>query len=83
MAGYSLTLIQICGESSAFLVVSRIKDSGKLILTLYFKHTAGKIGRTEYASSMPKETRLFDQLGAIQVLRHQRGGWVGSENGNF
>ena len=29
MAGYSLTLIQICGESSAFLVVSRIKDPGK------------------------------------------------------
>ena len=23
------------------------------------------------------------QLGGIQVLRHQRGGWVGSENGNF
>ena len=22
-------------------------------------------------------------LGTIQVLRHQRGGWVGSENGNF
>ena len=21
--------------------------------------------------------------GTIQVLRHQRGGWVGSENGNF
>ena len=23
------------------------------------------------------------ELGTIQVLRHQRGGWVGSENGNF
>ena len=23
------------------------------------------------------------RLGTIQVLRHQRGGWVGSENGNF
>ena len=23
------------------------------------------------------------KLGTIQVLRHQRGGWVGSENGNF
>ena len=22
-------------------------------------------------------------IGSIQVLRHQRGGWVGSENGNF
>ena len=22
-------------------------------------------------------------LGTIQVLRHQRSGWVGSENGNF
>ena len=22
-------------------------------------------------------------LGGIQVIRHQRGGWVGSENGNF
>ena len=22
-------------------------------------------------------------LGTIQVLRRQRGGWVGSENGNF
>ena len=22
-------------------------------------------------------------LGTIQVLPHQRGGWVGSENGNF
>ena len=22
-------------------------------------------------------------IGTIQVLRHQRGGWVGSENGNF
>ena len=28
---------------------------------------------------------LYDEitLGSIQVLRHQRGGWVGSENGNF
>ena len=24
-----------------------------------------------------------NKLGTIQVLRHQRGGWVGSENGNF
>ena len=23
------------------------------------------------------------KLGGIQVLRHQRGGWVGSEYGNF
>ena len=26
---------------------------------------------------------LAVQLGTIQVLRQQRGGWVGSENGNF
>ena len=26
---------------------------------------------------------LEQTLGTIQVLRHQRGGWVGSENGNF
>jgi hypothetical protein len=26
---------------------------------------------------------ILDLLGTIQVLRHQRGGWVGSENGNF
>ena len=26
---------------------------------------------------------LEGTLGNIQVLRHQRGGWVGSENGNF
>ena len=23
------------------------------------------------------------RLGTIQVLRHQKGGWMGSENGNF
>ena len=29
-------------------------------------------------------TNLFlVQLGGIPILRHQRGGWVGSENGNF
>ena len=28
-------------------------------------------------------TNLFlVQLGGIPILRHQRGGWVGSENGN-
>ena len=26
---------------------------------------------------------LFFHYGTIQALRHQRGGWVGSENGNF
>ena len=25
---------------------------------------------------------IWSCLGTIQVLRHQRGGWVGSENGN-
>ena len=29
------------------------------------------------------EILFGDILGTIQVLRHQRGGWVGSENGNF
>ena len=28
-------------------------------------------------------TSLLIGLGTIQVLRHQRGGWVGSQNGNF
>ena len=27
-------------------------------------------------------TNILFILGSIQVLRHQRGGWVGSENGN-
>ena len=31
----------------------------------------------------PKRMMLTTALGGIQVLRHQRGGWVGSENGNF
>ena len=31
---------------------------------------------------IPSET-IMNVLGGIQVLRHQRGGWVGSENGNF
>ena len=29
------------------------------------------------------KSRCTLQLGTIQVLRHQSGGWVGSENGNF
>ena len=29
------------------------------------------------------QQRFDGPLGGIQVLRHQRGGWVGSENGNF
>ena len=32
---------------------------------------------------LPHEVLADSMLGTIQVLRHQRGGWVGSENGNF
>ena len=31
----------------------------------------------------PNPLKVGTALGTIQVLRHQRGGWVGSENGNF
>ena len=30
----------------------------------------------------PTRTTIETYLGTIQVLRHQRGGWVGPENGN-
>ena len=34
-------------------------------------------------SSKKLSRELSRELGTIQVLRKQRGGWVGSENGNF
>ena len=34
-------------------------------------------------SELMKYSNILVRLGGIQVLRHQRGGWVGSENGNF
>ena len=49
-------------------------------------YKAGKAhlsGEAEDVSKYYCTSRLGkDQLGGIQVLRHQGGGWVGSKNGN-
>ena len=44
-------------------------------------HTVPKSNSTPFLFfSEPSSPKI---LGTIQVLRHQRGGWVGSEIGNF
>ena len=44
-----------------------------------------KYSMENYCSYFLNVSEVFQniKLGTIQVLRHQRGGWVGSENGNF